>query len=212
MAERTPSQERWQRFLNTVFYDSYPEAYNLIDHLTFGIWWRLIRRALDYVPHGGKVLEVGFGPGRLHVELVRRSELCVGLDLAWGMCHFTHRRLLKSGLAARLVQGSVFNVPYPACTFDAVVSTFAFSGFPDGKRAMDEIVRVTKTNGSVILVDIGLPTDQNRIGVWLARLWEKIGDSLTDQPKLMDKAGLNVTVFEEYGPGKHIRLIVGKKL
>jgi hypothetical protein len=47
--------------------------------------------------------------------------------------------------------------------------------------------------------------------MFLADLWKYLGDFLYDQPLLMQEAGLEVTVFEEFGPGKHIRAIVGLK-
>jgi ubiquinone/menaquinone biosynthesis C-methylase UbiE len=210
--ERSSSQERWLRFFNNVVYNALAPVYNSMDWLTFGAWWRLVRRALDFVPAGASVLEVGFGPGRLHFELVQRSSLCIGLDLAVGMCRYTRRRLQHMGLVSRITRGSVFALPYPLNAFDVVVSTFAFSGFPRGADAMREMARVTKVGGRVVLVDIGLPSNNNRAGVFWARLWERMGDFLYDQPELMQQAGLKNTVFKEFGPGDHIRAIVGEKL
>lgn len=209
--ERNPAQNRWLRFYNNFVYESLPAVYNALDWATLGAWWRLVRRALDEVPPGQRVLEIGFGPGRLQVELARRAALCVGLDLARGMCQYTHQRLQRAGLNSRVTQGSVYDLPYPAHSFDFVVSTFAFSGFPEGSRALDEMARVTAGGGSVVLVDIGLPQDGNRLGTMLARLWERMGDSLYDLPQMMQKAGLELVTFKEFGPGRHIRTVVGQR-
>jgi ubiquinone/menaquinone biosynthesis C-methylase UbiE len=209
---RTASQERWLRFFNDVVYNVAAPVYNAMDWLTLGAWWRLVRRALDYVPAKKSVLEIGFGPGKLHVELARRASWCLGLDRAAGMCRFTRRRLRRAGLVARLAQGSVLALPYRTNSFDVVVSTFAFSGFPRGADAMREMARVARVGGCVVLVDIGLPTDHNPAGTFWARLWERMGDFLYDQRELMQQAGLKITVFEEFGPGRHIRSIVGVKL
>ena len=209
---RTQSQERWLRFWNTVGYNALAPVYNALDWLTFGMWWRLVRRALDYVPPSGRVLEVGFGPGKLHTRLAEQAETCAGLDLAWGMCRYTQRRLARAGLSSLITHGSVFALPYPDGAFDTVVSTFAFSGLPDGAEALAEIVRVTAVGGRVVLVDIGLPLDGNRVGRFWARLWERMGDYLYDIPAMMNAAGLEVKTFEEFGPGQHIRAVVGEKL
>ena len=123
----------------------------------------------------------------------------------------TRRRLQRAGLPSRVVRGSVFALPYPAGAFDVVVSTFALSGLPDGLAALREMACVTGAGGRVVLVDIGLPGDGNRAGVFWACLWERMGDFLYDQPALMREAGLEVSAFEEYGPGHHIRLAVGLK-
>ncbi len=202
---------RWQRFYNAILYNTLAPLYNALDWLTLGAWWRLVRRALDYVPPGGRVLEIGFGPGKLHVALARQAALCVGLDLAWGMCRFTRRRLQKAGLTSRIIRGNMLALPFPAGTFDTVVSTFTLSGLPDGHMAMREMARVTAAGGRIVLVDIGLPRDGSRAGIFWARLWARTGDYLHDQPALMQAAGLTVTTFEEYGPGKHIRAVVGEK-
>ena len=209
---RSSSQERWLCFFNNVVYQTLASVYNSMDWLTFGIWWRLVQRALDFVPASASVLEIGFGPGRLHVELARRSSLCVGLDLAVSMCHYTRRRLQHLGLNNRITRGSVFALPYPPNAFDVVVSTFALSGFPRGADAMREMARVTKVGGRVVLVDIGLPSSNSRAGVFWARLWESMGDFLYEQRELMQQVGLKNTVFKEFGPGQHIRAVVGEKL
>ena len=150
MNERTSSQDQWLGFWNRIVYTFLAPVYNSLDWLTFGAWWRLVRRALDHVPPGGRTLEVGFGPGKLHVELARRADLCAGLDLAWGMCRYTQRRLQRQGLANRVVRGDAFRLPYPANAFDVVVSTFAHSGLPDGADAIREMARVTAAGGRVV--------------------------------------------------------------
>jgi ubiquinone/menaquinone biosynthesis C-methylase UbiE len=210
--QRTESQERWLRFFNTIGYNALVPVYNAMDWLTFGAWWRLVSRALDYVPPGGRVLEVGFGPGKLHTALARQAELCVGVDYARGMCRFTDRRLRQAGLSPHIVRGSVFALPCPDSAFDTVVSTFAFSGFRDGPDAMREMARAAAPGGRVVLVDIGLPSDGNRAGVFWARLWERMGDFLYDMPTLMEDNGLVVTICREFGPGRHIRAVVGEKV
>ena len=189
--KRTTSQEWWLNFFNTVGYNLLAPVYNSLDWLTLGAWWRLVRRALEYVPAEKRVLEVGFGPGKLHAELVRQAELCVGLDLAQGMCRYTQRRLRQAGLVSRITRGSVFELPYPTDTFEVVVSTFAFSGFPNGLDALREMVRVTQFGGCVVLVDIGLPNDGNRLGGFLARLWERMGDFLYDLPNFYAAGRIN---------------------
>lgn len=208
---RQPGQERWLRFFNRVLYDLLAPLYNAIDWLTLGAWWRLVRRALDYVPPNGRVLEVGFGPGKLQVELARQAALSVGIDLAWGMCRLTDRRLRRAKLTPAITRGSVFTLPYPAGAFDTVVSTFAFSGLPDGQEAMNEMARVTAEDGRVVLVDIGLPPDGNRLGTFLARSWERMGDYLYDMPYMMETAGVTVTEVHAFGPGRHIFAVVGMK-
>ncbi len=207
-----PAQHyRWLRFFNHWLYDRLPALYNAIDLLTFGYWWQLVRKGLDYLQTGGSMLEIGFGPGRLHLGLARRADRCAGLDLARGMCRFTRHRLDRAGLDSLIVCGTAYALPFPADCFDAVISTFAVSGMPDADIVLREIARVLAPGGRVVLIDIGLPSRENRAGVFWARLWERMGDFLYDQPTLMQAAGLEVIVVDEYGPGEHIRAVVGRK-
>jgi demethylmenaquinone methyltransferase/2-methoxy-6-polyprenyl-1,4-benzoquinol methylase len=212
--ERSAAQDRRLRFWNEIVYNLMAPVYNALDWLTLGTWWRLVRRALTYIPekNTGRILEVGFGPGKLHVELARRSPELHGIDLAEGMCRFTRRRMERAGLhSTNIVRGSVVDMPYANDAFDVVVATFAFSGFPDGPAAMAEMIRVLAPGGRVVIVDIGLPLYGNAFGTFWARLWEWLGDFLYDIPAVMADGGLKVVACNEFGPGKHIRAVVGEK-
>ena len=204
-------QSGWLEFYNRVLYNRFASLYAALDWLTLGVWWQLLSRALDYMPEKNRILEVGFGPGKLHVELVQRSEICVGLDMARGMCRLTQRRLASVGLTSLLTQGDMQALPYPDGAFDALVSTFALPGVPDGLRAVQEMARVVKADGRIVLVDVGLPADGNRFGTFWARLWKQMGGILHDHPSLFEQTGLAIRDYAEFGPGKHIRVMVGEK-
>ena len=113
-----------------------------MDWLTLGMWWHLVKRALNYVPAQKGVLEIGFGPGKLHAELARCWSWCAGLDKAARMCSYAQHRVQRRGLVTRLAQGSLFALAHHTDAFDVVVSTFAFVRFPRGADAMREMVRV----------------------------------------------------------------------
>lgn len=208
---RSSRQDHRLSFFNNVLYSTLPGIYNALDWLTLGAWWRLVRRALEYTPPHRRILEIGFGPGRLHAEMARRASLCAGLDLAPGMCRFTRKRLERDNLPIAVVQGNTLALPFAPGIFDVVVSTFALSGMPHADHILAQIARVLAPGGRVVLVDIGLPADGNCVGIFWARLWERMGDYLYDQPALMSAADLRIIAYEEYGPGKHIRVIVGEK-
>jgi ubiquinone/menaquinone biosynthesis C-methylase UbiE len=209
--ERSTMQERWLRFFNSVGYNTLAPLYASIDWLTLGTWWRLVHRALEYVPAGRDVLEVGFGPGKLHLALARQAEKLIGLDMALGMCRITARRLRRAGMKPRLVQGSALSIPFADHAFDVIVCTFALSGIPNASQVLAEFSRGLRPGGQVVLVEIGLPSDGNRVGTFWVRLWQSMGVFLYDQRALLKAVGLCVVTYEEYGPGRHIRIIVATK-
>jgi SAM-dependent methyltransferase len=106
--------------------------------------------------------------------------------------------------------GSAYALPWPDGHFDAVISTFAFSAFPDADRALDEMVRVIRPGGKVIIVDAGEAADGNLFARLLARLWELFGDYMRDEVVLMEARGLAVE-REEYGPGGCVHVVVGTR-
>jgi ubiquinone/menaquinone biosynthesis C-methylase UbiE len=109
-----------------------------------------------------------------------------------------------------LCVGSACALPWPNGHFDAVLSTFAFSAFPDAKGVLDEMVRVTRPGGKVIIVDAGEASDGNPVAHFLARTWEAFGDYMRDEVPLMEARGLSVG-REEYGPWRCVHVVVGTR-
>jgi ubiquinone/menaquinone biosynthesis C-methylase UbiE len=204
-----------QRFWRPL-YDRLAEFYDAVDWLTGYTTHRLRRRALAYLPPtGARVLEVGFGSGRLHIELAERYRMA-GLDRAPGMARLTARRLASAtkkaegDLSSVLCVGTVEALPYPDASFDAVVSTFAFSAFPDAETAMDEMVRLLRPGGRVVIVDAGEAQNGNPFAKGLAVLWEILGDYMRDEVPLMEALGLKVQ-REDYGPWDSVHVVVGER-
>jgi ubiquinone/menaquinone biosynthesis C-methylase UbiE len=203
-------REKIQRRFWAPVYDRLAGLYDAVDWFTAGTTHRLRKRALRYLPPpGSRLLEIGFGSGRLHVELAERYEMA-GLDRAPGMVRLTKRRLAAHGRRSNLCVGSAYALPWPDGRFDAVLSTFAFSAFPDADRALDEMVRVIKPGGKVVIVDAGEAADGNLFARFLAWLWEAFGDYMRDEVPLLEARGLAVE-REEYGPGGCVHVVVGTK-
>jgi ubiquinone/menaquinone biosynthesis C-methylase UbiE len=203
-------REKIQRHFWAPIYDRLAELYDAVDWFTAGTTHRLRKRALRYLPPpGSRLLEIGFGSGRLHVELAEWHEMA-GLDRAPGMARLTKRRLAARNRTSNLCVGSAYALPWPDGRFDAALSTFAFSAFPDADRALDEMVRVIKPGGKVIVVDAGEASDGNFFARSLAWLWEAFGDYMRDEEPLMKARGLAVE-REETGPGGCVHVIVGTR-
>lgn len=208
---RHVDRETVQRRFWDPLYDKLAPLYDLlVEELTGFTTHRYRRRALPYLPpEGARVLEIGFGNGRLHADLAERYELA-GLDRAAGMVRLTRRRLAERDLHSDLRQGDATALPWPDCAFDAVVSTFAVSAVPDVDAALDEMVRVLRPGGRVVIVDAGESADGHGFAWVLARLWELFGDYMRDEVPLLAARGLAVQ-REEFGPGGCVHVVVGTK-
>lgn len=209
MDKRTIQQRFWQ-----PVYSRLAHGYDAVDWFTGNTTHRLRRHVFDYLPDParmahGRVLEIGFGSGKLLAELARRYRTA-GVDLAPGMVRLTRARLARRSLATTVCVGSVAALPWPDASFDAVVTTFAFSAFPDAETAVAEMVRVTAPGGRIIIVDAGEAQDGNRFAHGLAQLWEAFGDWMRDERPLLAAHGLAVT-RQDIGPWGCVHVTVGVK-
>ena len=60
----------------------------------------------------------------------------------------------------------------------------AFSGYPDGHKALSELARVLRPNGRLVIIDVNYPADANRLGTALVELWKRSGDLIRDMHAL----------------------------
>ena len=147
------------------------------------------------------MLEVSFGTGWLLTRYAGRYRTD-GIDLNPRLLEVARRNLDRAGVRAELRQGPVEALPYPEATFDTVVNTMAFSGYPDGAAAAAELVRVLVPGGRLVLIDINYPRDGNRLGTALVdRLWKPMGDLIRDVPALLSDVGSDVQDVEVGGWG-----------
>jgi len=104
---------------------------------------------------GNKVLEVGFGPGHLQVELTRRGFQVYGLDESEQMVRQATRRIKKQGHKANLIRGLAQGMPYPE-HFDTIVATFPSEYIFDPKT-IKEFYRVLVPGGALIVLLSAMP-------------------------------------------------------
>ncbi len=102
-------------------------------------------------------------------------------------------------------------MPYANESIDTIVNTMAFSGYPDGQRALTEMRRVLKRGGRLLIIDIYYPRNRNWLGMSLARFWQNSGDILREMDSLFDAMDIKYTE-EEIGGFGSVHLYVAQKL
>ncbi len=109
-------------------------------------------------PVGGRVLDVGCGPGHLPNRLARDHGLEVtGLDLDPAMIERARANAERAVTAERhptFVAGGVAALPFPDASFDVVVSTLSMHHWADATTGLAEIGRVLRPGGRALIWDI----------------------------------------------------------
>jgi SAM-dependent methyltransferase len=101
----------------------------------------------------GKALEVGYGAGAVLLAVAPSVDEMHGIDLD-AEPTIVQAVLAGRKLAAKLVQGSVYDLPYESGSFDLVVSFSVFEHLPEYDKALGEVARVLKAGGQFLL---GMP-------------------------------------------------------
>jgi SAM-dependent methyltransferase len=96
---------------------------------------------------GDRVLDVGGGDGYWAGLLRKRGATVVGLDIDRDKLERGSR--LKD--APELVEGDALALPFPDDSFDAVLSVCALEHFPDPKIAIEEMARVMRPGGRLVI-------------------------------------------------------------
>jgi len=99
------------------------------------------------------VLDIGCGSSRIIQDLPK----AVGMDILLPKLRFLRDR------HSRLVQGSIFALPFPTHAFDAVICSEVIEHVPDHPAVFEEMARVLRPGGTLIL---GTP-DYGRWLWWL---------------------------------------------
>ena len=158
------------------------------DFVMTPLWKTWLKKVLPFI-EGPKVLEVSFGTGYLMTQYAEHFDTH-GIDFSNEMIQITKGKLEKKGLSASISKGKVENLPFGDNTFDTIVNTMAFTGYPNGEKALGEMKRVLKKNGKLLFMDFDYPADRNFIGYSLVKIGEMYGDVMKDLKRYLEGSGL----------------------
>jgi ubiquinone/menaquinone biosynthesis C-methylase UbiE len=143
------------RITYQLLYHAFAWSYDMVAAtVSFGKWNDWVREVLPLIA-GYKVLEVGFGPGHLQVELIRRGYQVYGLDESKQMVRLATRRIKKQGQHVNLTRGLAQCMPFPE-RFDTIVATFP-SEYVFDPKTIKEFYRVLLPGGALIVLLSAMP-------------------------------------------------------
>jgi ubiquinone/menaquinone biosynthesis C-methylase UbiE len=111
--------------------------------------------ALTCVPAPTRILDVECGTGYLLGRPAARApqaQVLAGIDAAPGMIEVA--RAVAADDRMRFVAGTAEQLPWPAATFDLVVSTTSFDHWADQRAGLAECARVLAPGGWLVLADL----------------------------------------------------------
>jgi demethylmenaquinone methyltransferase/2-methoxy-6-polyprenyl-1,4-benzoquinol methylase len=133
--------------------------YDLINDLqSFGLHRRWKRRviALAQVCPGERALDVCCGTGDLAFALARGGARVTGLDFTEPMLAVARQRAAQEG-AVDFVQGDAMKLPFADASFDVVTVGYGLRNLANWQGGLDEMVRVTRPGGRLLVLDFGKP-------------------------------------------------------
>jgi ubiquinone/menaquinone biosynthesis C-methylase UbiE len=108
-----------------------------------------------------RILDVGCGTGIFTERYLRQGARVTGVDLSLEMLRYG---LLKTGLGAMLpVVADMRRLPFTDGAFDKTVSITALEFVADGRRAVQELLRITRRGGRLVIATL------NRLSPWADR-------------------------------------------
>ncbi len=147
---------------------------------------------------GGRVIDVGIGTG-LELPMFDPSVRITGIDLSEPMLRIAQKRVddLKLTNVEGLLVMDAMKLAFPDASFDAAVAPYVLTVVPEPERTLDEMARVVKPGGEIVLVNhIGAESGPiAAIEAWLGKRsaslgwrpqfpWSILGDWMARRPDI----------------------------
>lgn len=100
----------------------------------------------------GLILEVGVGTG-LNLPFYPSVVRAAACDLSGAMLLKARKRARKKDIDIEFCEADVCDLPFHDDIFDTAVATFVFCSLPDPLPCLQEMGRVTKSQGRILLLD-----------------------------------------------------------
>ena len=150
----------------------YGASYRVVDRLTQSLRRKAVQE-LD-LDTGETVVDLGCGPGgsfSLLAAAVEPAGDVLGVDYSSAMVRSAGSEASDIP-SASVLRGDAANLPSCADGVDAVFASLALSAMPDLGTVLDEIVRIVRSGGRLVVVDGQVP--KGRVGDAIQRIYHRL--------------------------------------
>lgn len=120
----------------------------VVELTRYSRWRRLLWNKVE----GGNILEIGVGTGK-NFAYYPPGVRITAIDFSGKMLRRAREKASREDIKVNLQQMDVQNLTFEDNTFDTAVGSFIFCSVPDPIRGLEEVKRVVKPNGKVILLE-----------------------------------------------------------
>ena len=135
----------------------YNNNYEKFDNSRYSIW-KAVRNFVDNIAEDSLVLDAGCGNGKNMLYMQARDIKVIGIDFCDKLLNICKEKVLNVKYA------DVRNIPFENNTFDYVISIAVIHHLSiesDRRKAIDEMLRVCKPNGKILVSVWALEQDKN---------------------------------------------------
>lgn len=144
-------------------FDRIARRYDFLNHfLSLGIdrsWRRkVIHHLRPFSP--GHVIDVATGTGDLAIAVHKQLKCIVtGVDVSENMMRIGAQKVKRKKLQERITftAGKAEDLPFGEASFDAATVAFGVRNFGDLDRGLQEMLRVLKPGGPLVILEFSLP-------------------------------------------------------
>lgn len=164
-----------RRHVSTMF-DGIAGTYDRLNRwLSFGqdvVWRRECVRHAPVPEEKLRVLDLATGTGDILISFFQAygSKVCgAGLDFSGGMLAEAREKLVKEGMEGRfcLVRGDATCLGIAGNSFDVVTIGFGVRNLMDAGAGLEEMHRVLRPSGRVLILEFSLPSNRWFRGLYL---------------------------------------------
>jgi ubiquinone/menaquinone biosynthesis C-methylase UbiE len=158
----------------------------------------------------GKVIELGSGTG-VNFPLYQSVESVTAVEPSSYMIERSEVNKELAVIPIEIIQASAEQLPFEKDSYDTVVATLAFCTIPDVDKAFEEMKRICKPNGKILLFE-HVKMDNPilaKLQIYLTPFWKKICDGChldRDTVNLLKSKGFQIVEIKKFYRGLFVMI------